>query len=340
MALYVFGLILLVALIGFVAHRASVCTVRAILEVTQSGTAHMLASFVRAALWAALVFGALVWLTPAHAMLVVLEPRPLAVAGGFLFGLGSAINGACSFSTLQRVADGDLGGLATLAGMALGLLGWATLDVALVMTHPRALPVVWTQLGAWLPWLLAPLALLGVIELALLWAGRPRTSWRARAFAPRYRVATAGLVIGVIAGLLYALEGGWAYTATLRQSVDAAYRHVPGPSSLQWLLLGALWSGMVASAVQRRSFRLRWQPTRSLWPRLAGGTMMGAGSAMVPGGNDALLLTGLPAFSGWALIAYAALLAGVAVGLAILQRLGARLPYVSCEGGVCIERAA
>jgi uncharacterized protein len=103
MALYLTGFLLLTALTGFAAHRASLCTVRAVLEVAKSRTAYMLASFIKTALWAALVFGLLVWITPEPRLLMVLEPRPFALAGGFLFGLGAACNGACSYSTLQRL---------------------------------------------------------------------------------------------------------------------------------------------------------------------------------------------------------------------------------------------
>ena len=40
----------------------------------------------------------------------------LGLAGGLLFGDGAAVNGCCSLSTLTRLADGDLGMLAALAG--------------------------------------------------------------------------------------------------------------------------------------------------------------------------------------------------------------------------------
>src|SRR5262245_6774576 len=105
--------LLLTAIAGFAAHRASVCTVRAVLEIWHARTARMLTSFLKTALWAALVFGALTLFAPGQSMLAALEPRPLAVAGGFLFGFGAACNGACSYSTLQRIADGELWGLTT-----------------------------------------------------------------------------------------------------------------------------------------------------------------------------------------------------------------------------------
>jgi len=344
LAWYFTTLLLLAAVTGFAAHRASVCTVRAVLEIIQSRTAHMLAGFIKTALWAALVFGLLVWITPesgAPRTLMVLEPRPLALAGGFLFGVGAVSNGACSYSTLQRVADGDLWGLTTLAGMALGVLGWTTLDAALVMTRPAAVPVGWTQAGTLTPYLLAALVLLGIFEAYRLWRRSPGTDAPlARVLAPHYRVASAALVMGVSAGLLYALHGGWSYTTTLRRAVEAGYRGGPGPTQIQLALFAAFFCGMLLSALQRGSFRLRWTPTGSVWPRLTGGALMGAGAAMVPGGNDTLILTGLPAFSGWALGAYVAVIVGVATGLVFARWRGARLPIVTCENGICRERAA
>jgi len=314
--------------------------VRAVLEIVHARTAHMLASFLKAALWAALVFGLAFWLAPGNNVLAVLEPRPLAVAGGFLFGLGAAANGACAYSTLQRVADGDLWGLTTLAGMALGALGWVALDATLLMTHPATVPVAWTQIGVWAPWLVTLLVALGFLEAYRLWRAHPGGRLDRRMLASHYRVASAALVMGLCAGLLYALQGGWSYTTTLRRAIDSGYRGVPGPTLIQLALFAAFFGGMLLSSFQRGSFRARWRPAASIWPRLAGGVLMGVGAAMVPGGNDTLILTGLPAFSGWALAAYVAVLAGVGTGLALLRRLGISLPVVTCDDGVCRERPA
>ena len=41
----------LAGVLGFAAHRASVCTVRAVAEMTHSKTGYMLASIVKSAIW-------------------------------------------------------------------------------------------------------------------------------------------------------------------------------------------------------------------------------------------------------------------------------------------------
>lgn len=58
---------LLVAFIGFAAHRASLCTVRAVAEIMTSGTAWMLSSFAKAALWTIAVSGVILLTAPASA---------------------------------------------------------------------------------------------------------------------------------------------------------------------------------------------------------------------------------------------------------------------------------
>jgi len=332
--------LVLVAVTGFVAHRASLCTVRAVAEILNAGTAHMLASFFKAALWAALIYGLLlIVLTPQTARFAAFDPRPLAIVGGFVFGIGAAINGGCSYSTLQRIADGDVAGLASIVGMVFGVLCWSAIDAALVITRPVQATALWVEIGAAAPWLLAVLALLALVELVRLWRAHPQAkkAWQLLG-AASYRVGTAAAVIGVCAGLLYAVLGAWSYTGTLRRAIDAAYRMLPGPNVLSWLLFAAVFIGMVASSVQRRSFSLRWQPRGALAPRLGGGLLMGVGASLVPGGNDTLILTGLPALSGWAIVAYLALVAGVATGLWVQRVRGKPYPNVSCVDGVCIER--
>src|SRR3990167_4899388 len=86
--------LLCAALIGFAAHRGSLCNVRAVAEIMTGGSAHMLSSLVQAALWVTLLTGLgaqLMGLSP-H---VILAPQPAALAllGGILFGMGAALNG-------------------------------------------------------------------------------------------------------------------------------------------------------------------------------------------------------------------------------------------------------
>ena len=62
---------------------------------------------------------------------------------------------------------------------------------------------------------------------------------------------------------------------------------------------------------------------------------MGLGAALVPGGNDVLLLNAIPGLSPHALPAYFAMLVGIAVGLIIVKWRGGRWHVVNCSGDQC-----
>ena len=169
------AVLLLAAFVGFSSHRASLCTVKAVAELLSSRRGFVLASFAKATVWAAMVYGTLLFVFPATSgSFQVYEPRMFALLGGFLFGIGAAINGGCSLSTLQRLADGDLWMLLTLAGIGTGILAWSIADVSLVLTYATHVPMIWPQLGGWAAGILAVLWMLAAWELVRLWRSRSR----------------------------------------------------------------------------------------------------------------------------------------------------------------------
>ena len=333
------------ATIGFAAHRASLCNVRAVAEVLTQRSAHMLRSLLHAALWACLVGG--LWTVMAGQPLVPARvPAVLtwSVIGGLLFGIGAAVNGGCSLSTLHRLADGEVGMLATLAGFVVGV----SLDLALAPWAGSARPLewvastaIWSRWPSAAPWVLAALVIWAASQaLALKSAAQsasPRTL-RHTLLAPTYSLAVAAALMGVSAGVLYAAQGAWSYTNHLRTSVLHGWTGSAMPSASHSLLVFALLVGMLLSARQRRS--LAWRPPQraGVWLRhLGGGVLMGAGAAMVPGGNDTLLLNALPSLALQAVVAYASLLAGIAMVLWAMRRARVSMPGVACSPAGCRE---
>ena len=64
-----------------------------------------------------------------------------ALAGGFLFGLGAGVNGACAYSTMARLVDGEAAMLIAIAGFALGVgLFVGCLDAGLLQ-RPEKSPI-------------------------------------------------------------------------------------------------------------------------------------------------------------------------------------------------------
>lgn len=307
--------LLLAAVIGFATHRASLCTVRAMAELLATRRAHILASFFKASLWAIVVSLPLAWLAPGSPLVAMHPLTTATLFAGFVFGAGAALNGGCSFSTLEHLVDGDLSYAATLAGFAAGVrLGVFPAPAALMGTlpEPETLGLAVFAVGA--VW--------AVFEVARLVRTRPGGGlWTLARFDP-YRLSTAALVLGVCAGALATLHGGWTHTSALRRFAA---------TPLQFRLLGAVVLGMIVSAWERRAFRVVWAAPRHWARHAAGGVLMGIGAAGIPGGNGWLILRAIPSLSPHALPAYAAILAGV--GAVLL--LAPQRPRIECTGDIC-----
>jgi hypothetical protein len=81
------------------------------------------------------------------------------------------------------------------------------------------------------------------------------------------------------------------------------------------LLLGAAWGGWTAG---------RWRSTRpramQCLRRLAGGVLMGWGSLLIPGGNDGLILVGMPLLWPYAWAAFLLMCLTIAAALLLARR--------------------
>ncbi len=329
--------ILVAALLGFAAHRASICTVKAVEEVLTTRRAFMLLSFGKTVLWIMAITALLIWAVPGSRVnLAGWHVSLWGLLGGLVFGVGAVLNNGCAFSTLTRLGDGRLSMLLTLAGFAVGVAAHNLLVPPALMPVARPAEAFLGQAALWPSLLSAALALWGVWEAWRLWRTRPiGLGLRALVLADRYRLSTAALVLGLSNALLYALYGNWVYTATLGREVGRVTGQGGQLEPFLWLLFLGLVAGMAVSSWQRRRFRLDWRPSAGWVGNAAGGVLMGFGAALVPGGNDALILHGIPTLSPHALPAYAAMLLGIAASLGLTRLAGARLPAVDCSGDIC-----
>jgi hypothetical protein len=126
-------------------------------------------------------------------------------------------------------------------------------------------------------------------------------------------------VIGLGNGLLLVLARSWPYTSLLMQLARGGYDGlVRGATMAVIFVLGAVAGGMV------RGFELQPGTTRDWLPALAGGTVMGIGAVLVPGGNDVMLLVGVPLLLPNLLAAYVAMSGMLIVLVALRARAKAR----------------
>lgn len=283
-----------IGLMGFANQRGPICTVGAIREIVTEHRFVRFAALMEAALW---VGGGLVILNG----LGVLPRVPhgyragaATIIGGSLFGLGSFINGTCAVGTIARIGARHWAYLATLAGFVLGSLAMAW-RVAPSQLDDRSVVLMASV------WLMSTCVVLLIARLLM----HGQNIWRASVLPMRYvwspHVATT--VMGLSFLVVLVTVGSWSYTDTLA----ALARGTAFDWSLSLLLFTALFLGALIGGWTTGVSGSGLPKGAPAWRCLIGGTLMGVGAAWVPGGNDSLLLIGMPLLLPYAWVAFASM---------------------------------
>ncbi|MEW6629499.1 MAG: YeeE/YedE thiosulfate transporter family protein [Pseudomonadota bacterium] len=312
-------------ILGVSAHRAGLCTVKAVAEVMTSRRGWFVWSFLKAALWVTGLIG----LYRVMGGGIALRQWPLdwiTVLGGLIFGLGAGANGACVFSTLTRLAEGHGVMLFTLAGWVIGI---AAVNLILPDLYRQSKSA--NQLPAWVPWILIPW---------MIWEGTrvlrrlTRDGWEQFGASYWPLSLSVALVAAANFGLL-SVDGAWSFTSTLICTLKSSPMSGCANYASPWLVSSAAVLGMAGSAFWRGSFRLRRVRAGAALRHGLSGLAMGAGAALIPGGNDGLILFGLPALSPHALPAWASIVAGTALSLVTMRAFGRPMSTIRCEADIC-----
>jgi Sulphur transport len=308
-------------LMGYAIQRGATCTVAAVDEVLTKGSARRLLSLAEASLWVAgglLVLQVLPW---RPVMPLGYELSGWTVLGAALLGLGAWIDGACVFGAIARFGSGQWAYALTPLGFYLGCLSVPWLFAPPAPVHlPDVSPVLRAP-----PWLAGLFVLFVVWRVARpLWRRAPPADQPAvshglkraglalaqRVWAPH----AATILIGVTFLVMLVLVGAWAYTDLLAELARGMAANPLARSLLLLvMLLGAAAGGWTAG-------RWRSTPVSAVQALrcLTGGALMGWGSVLIPGGNDGLILIGMPLLwpSAWVAIGVMVLVIGIAQWLA------------------------
>ncbi len=199
--------------------------------------------------------------------------------GGVVFAFGAYINGRCSLGTIARLGSGDLARLGTLAGM----FGGTVLGILIMPDRP-------VTDGAPLFAGLTSLTLIGGAIVAMTVFAIVLRRIVPGDFNPsQWSIPKAMLVIGVANGLLVWLARDWSYTTLFRHLARGE-----AGTSFGALVLIVLVGGAVVGGFVSRQLDWRLGTAREWALAGGGGLLMGIGVVLVPGGNDTMLLVGLP----------------------------------------------
>lgn len=269
--------ILLCAVVGAAIDTGSICVVRAARDLSVGKPAVAVGSMLAVACAAIVIYvdtklGWQLRLTPWS------YPTILTFAGGAIFAFGALVNGACAIGTIGRLARGDIGYVATLAG---------GVTIALFLPHvnvaSRAPDLQVTTGFIWLS------IILTVATAMMVLTRRHLDALSLASYA----------ILGLVAAVITNVQGDWTWLSLIRQFRSG----VP----LQYATLGcfgAVLIGATMTALLRHRFRLIPAEPKKMLREAVGGGLMTAGAILIPGGNDVLLISGVPSGSPLAISGY------------------------------------
>lgn len=292
--------VLAAAAMGYAIQHGGTCTVAAVGQLVSERRAGRAVALIECSLWV-LALGLVTLAAGFRFNASPAYPATAAVLiGGLLLGVGAWINDACVFGSIARIGKRDRHYLLTPPGYFLGSLIHAEFAGPFAPSSPAA-----------------PAAGSATTFLLLLFAGSLLISIRQVLAARRsrtplatiwdYRHAT--IAIGIAFVILAVIAGPWTYTEVLGNAAHASGL----PRGADALLFAALLGGAMFGG-RRIAKAAPFAPRRAL-ACLAGGALMGFGGSLVPGGNDNLILAGLPWLQPHAWLAIGAMALAIAAGL-------------------------
>ncbi|MBU2923438.1 YeeE/YedE thiosulfate transporter family protein [Colwellia sp. 4_MG-2023] len=223
------------------------------------------------------------------------------VLGGFIFGLGAALNKSCGVSTLSRLARGDSRMFATILGW---FVGWV-----LLACWPPKIEVVRSSLPGEISYI--PLIL---ITIAI-------TIWGLVGDKKRKKLWFGMMGIGLLSGFIFLYQPQWPPSVLLQQISLALIngQNNNWPLIEQYLFFIAMLLGMFLAAWRTKRFNFIPANVSYLAKHLFAGTLMGVGASIAMGGNSVQLLLALPTLSPSGFGAVAGMLLGIWGGSYIIK---------------------
>jgi len=307
-------------IVGFALQRGNVCTVLAARQIVWTGRWSRLRGLLLTSAWGLAILLPIAWfdIEPFKLGKQVM-PSLLTVVAGALYAVGCFVNGACIFGICSRTTAGHLSFLFAIPAMGIGATlgqksGIAPAPAKLVPTvaaNPSSLVLaVWIAVLIWLFWasirLIKSYRNAGLSPVKLLMLSR----WRA---------SFAAIVIGVFGSVLFATDTAWFYPAAAKRLtlfLAGMSETLPLDSIVG---AGGLFLGGFAASMLKGRAAMRPPHLVPSIKAVVGGLIIGFAWALIPGGNDAMVLYLLPSLALNGIVAYVAMLTTL-IGLEKLNR--------------------
>jgi hypothetical protein len=137
----------------------------------------------------------------------------------------------------------------------------------------------------------------------------------------RWPLGVSMLVMGITGGALYVIAPVWTYVDLVQRSLPLT---MAATGEIAILTVAASIAGAVIAALRQGKWHLQWPALADIVKSLVGGAFMGVGVALIPGGNNGLILAAVPALSPGGTAAYLLMTATIVLGLSARARISRR----------------
>lgn len=296
-------------IVGFAMKRGGLCTYAAVTQMVNERRMERMMVFLGVGAWATLLILPLHWMLPSQISLSSVHSNLLmTVLGGAVLGFGAYLNRGCFFGTFVALVSGNLNYVATLLGLSLGVIVAHVSFSAFISEALEVSAVSEPTLGGYV-WL--GIMLLFAIFMTFSVRLSDNNTLRKLLGLDSLRLENVLLMIliGLCGAFLYATVSGWNYSDVLSNiSLQLVGTQELGASHMAMLCTVFMLIGGITAAVKSKEFRIHKVQVSAIMGSFFGGIFMGSFSLLIPGGNDALLLSGFPSLAPHAFVGYFSML--------------------------------
>jgi len=285
---------------GFSVRRGSICLVRATHEIIERKPPKTML-FVMEAMTVALsiTIPAMIFFPDQISLAPSYEITFYLFTGAVLYGVGAAVNSACALGTLNQLMNGRMEYIATILGLAAGFMIFLNFDLIYTIQKLKSTGNADLNILFFLPlmFIVWSVVLFQIIRFMKQSGETKLKKFQQYLTSPVARDFIGVSIFGLCGGILYLLLGrSWDYTKfimDLEEHLHAGF--LPDSSILPVLTTTlALVSGMAIATVLSKNFKFQPGTLKAFMTRFSAGILMGFGVGLIPGGNDTIILHGIP----------------------------------------------
>lgn len=304
---------------GFATRRASLCLVRATTEIINRKPAKTMFFVVQAmvialsiTIPAMLLFPDYISLTDSYSISFYL------FLGAFLYGVGAFLNGSCALGTLNQLMNGKIEYSGSIVGMALGFFCFLLIQEFIVLKETDNSMIVNYKFLFLLPLMFVVWSVTIIQTRKFLKESEGNKLKKIKRYitssvARNYIGVT---IFGFCSGALYLILGGaWDYTNFIRTAETIILEQGQSNVNLTPIIVttSALIIGMGVASLLSKDFNFTKAAPKEFAVKILSGSLMGFSAGLIPGGNDTLILHGIPGLAIHAPIALVTIMLAIAV---------------------------